>query len=1248
VTKIRFILGSVAIILLLAACNGMETALTPTQTQTLPTPTVLVESDEQFPLPGVNSTLRFEHLGLADGLSQSVIHAVLQDHFGFLWVATEDGLNRYDGYNFKTYRPDSEKPEGINDRWITSLIEDSRGYLWVGTRLGGLNRYDPTTDSFTHYLNDLENPNSLSSDHVNTLLEDSHGILWVGTENGLNRFDPRSGLFQQFRYNPSDVDSISSNNITALFENSDGTLWIGTEGGGLNVYDPSTSTFRAYKQVTRDDSSLSDNHITAITQDNDGYLWVATSHGLNRMEVETGQFTRYMHGGSNSATLSSNNVLALELDHSGYLWVGTDNGLDRLDVESHTFVRHQHNPGNSSSLSTDSILTIYEDRGRVLWIGTYGGGLNKYSHAQSKFTYYHYEPGDPNTLSANIVFPVYVDRLGIVWIGTYDGGLNRFNPRTGLFTHYRNEPGDPESLLSDEVYSIYKDSSSTLWVGTALGVSRLNPGHTKFVNYRHNNLDPTSLAGEPVYTIFEDHLGYLWFGTESGLSLFEPTTETFISFKNEPNNPTSLSSSNITTLFEDENKNLWIGTFDKGLNRLDSESESFTHYLHDPRDPSSISNNSIMALYQDSSGILWIATAGGGLNRYDPQADAFIQYTEKDGLPNNVVYGILEDDNSFLWLSTNFGLSRFDPQAETFRNYTASDGLQSNEFNRNAFARAHNNTMYFGGVNGLTVFKPTDIIDSTYQPPVILTSFVQEGKPESELSRPEMMREVTLAWPNNNFSFEFSSLGYAQPDRNQYAYLLENFDRDWNYIGNNREGRYTNLPGGTYTLRLRGSNNDGVWNESSQTVTITVIPPFWETWTFQILVILSVFAIALVIYRLRVRGIQMQNLQLEYLVRERTGALQKRTEELEALYSGDERIIRAMTLDQVFRAIVEVAVKMLHADRGIVFVWDEKESKVVPRVSHGFMPETLKVLRYDKGEGMVGRVLETGESLIVPEVDLKTLRPDIRAAIVAEGIHSLVHLPIKVNDQTIGVFNVSFTRPDSITEDTARLFTALVQRAALSVENMQLFEQTKELAVVEERNRVARDLHDSAKQKAFAALAQLGAVNGILKKDPSNAWSHLMEAENLVYEVIQELTFLIQEMYPMALKEKGLATTLREYVFEWENRNGVMINLDIKKPRRLDLEMEQAVYRMIQEALANVARHSQCDKVNVSLDYNDDCIAVTVEDNGCGFDVRNKTGGMGLRIIEERAESIGGEACVESKQGVGTKVVITAPLNGHS
>jgi signal transduction histidine kinase len=292
-------------------------------------------------------------------------------------------------------------------------------------------------------------------------------------------------------------------------------------------------------------------------------------------------------------------------------------------------------------------------------------------------------------------------------------------------------------------------------------------------------------------------------------------------------------------------------------------------------------------------------------------------------------------------------------------------------------------------------------------------------------------------------------------------------------------------------------------------------------------------------------------------------------------------------------------------------------------------------------------VLETGDPLVIPELDLEALRPDVQAAIAAEGIHSLVHLPIKVHEQVIGVFNVAFTRPAAITEDTVRLFTALVRRAALSIENMQLFEQTKELAVIEERNRVARDLHDSAKQKAFAALAQLGAVSGILKTDPDNVWTHLGEAENLVYEVIQELTFLIQEMYPMALKEKGLATTLREYVFEWENRNGVMINLTIKNPTRMKLETEQAIYRMIQEALANVARHSQANQVDVSLVFKDKTVELVVQDNGVGFNARSKPNGMGLRTIQERADSIGGHASIQSEPGQGTKLVITTPFTSN-
>ena len=1244
-TRIGFICMLIG--LLLGACKGLEPDYAPTQIPATPVATNLQEVTKEETNPNISGAIRFESLGLEDGLSQSTVLAVLQDRFGFLWVGTEDGLNRYNGYTFKVFRPDLNNPDTISDRWVTSLFEDKQGYIWIGTRQGGLNRYDPATGKFNYYLHNPEDPESISSNNVTAILENKKGELWVATNYGLNLLDRQTGRFQRFNSDPDVPTTISSNLVTALFEDSRGILWIGTDDGRLNRFNSATRNFISYIYDPKNYQAIKGKSIQGIVEDHNGDLWIASYEGLQRFRPSESSFTTFKHSKTEPSSLISDTILSIYLDRSESLWVGTNEGLDHFNLKTNSFVHYRNDPSDPTSLNNNIILSIYEDRGGVLWIGAFGGGLNKFNKGQSKFAYYHHEPSNPNSLSANHIFPIFADSSDHIWIGTYGGGLNRFNPRLGLFTHYMHEPENPFSLPSNDIYSVYVDKTDTLWVGTAEALSRRNPASVNFTYYTNDPSNPESLAGGPVRVIFQDSDGLFWIGTSNGLDLFDPSTGKFTHYQNNLTKPDSISSNVITAIFEDRGGNLWIGTFDNGINRLNRDTGTFVRYQRNREDPQSLSDDSITAIYQDKKNRLWIATAGGGLNLYHPDSNTFQHYTEQDGLPNNVINGILEDESRNLWLSTNYGLSRFDPEKETFRNYTDSDGLQSNEFNSDAYAKGLDGKLYFGGINGLNAFFPSEVKDNTYAPPVILTSFTPGGKPDPERPQAEALSKVTLGWPNNNFAFEIAALSFAEPGRNQYAYKLDGFDKDWNYVGTSREGRYTNLAGGTYTLRFMGTNNDGVWNESHQFVTITVIPPFWQTWTFRILITLAILAFGIIAYRIRVQSIQSQNLQLELTVRERTSALQKRTEELEALYSGDEKIIRAITLEQVLEAIVKVAVAMLHADRGAVFVWDEKQTQVIPRVSHGFDPETLKVLHFGKGEGMIGKVLETGIPLIVTELDPETLRPDVRAAIVAEGIHSLLVLPIKVNEQTIGVFNVGFTRPGAITEDTARLYTALVQRAALSVENMQLFEQTKELAVIEERNRVARDLHDSAKQKAFAALAQLGAVSGILKSDPSNAWSHLNEAENLVYEVIQELTFLIQEMYPMALKEKGLATTLREYIFEWENRNGVMINLAIQNARRMPLETEQAMYRMIQEALANVARHSQADLVNVSLVYNPDTVTLTVEDNGRGFNANHKAGGMGLRIINERAESIGGQACVESEPGKGTKILITAPLNGH-
>lgn len=1232
--------------MLLQACSGAAPVTAP-----LPSPTALpTEAPVERPVfqnTRFNSSIRFQHLSLEEGLSQSVVNTILQDRQGFLWIGTEDGLNRYDGYSFKVYRPEAENPTGISDRWITALVDDPSGSIWIGTRQGGLNRFDPRLGRFDVFQHDPLDPSSLSDDTVNALFTARDGTLWVGTDGGLDRYDPSTGGFKHYPAGGS--SGLSSQKVSAVHEDSRGDLWIGTQDGGLNRFDRVTGQFEAFKYDTSDPDSLSHNRVTAVIEDLDGNLWVGTANGLNLMDPSVGSFKRYTHLGNEGDSLGNNHVMALYVDRAGTLWVGTDDGLDLYNQRFDRFVHYRNEPSNPNSLSNNSVFSIYEDRGGVLWVGTYGGGLNKYNRQQDQFTYYRNDPSNPDSLSGNMIFAIHVDPSDIVWVGAFGEGLNRFNPVTGALRKYNHEPDDPRSLSSDDVYSILQDRGGGLWVGTSRALDYLHPQTGNFTHYFPITAEEQiGLSSVPVYTIHQDRSGELWLGTNHGLDQFDPSSGIFVHYQPDPRDPASLSGGQVIAIEEDAGGHLWIGTFENGLNRFDPLREGFIRYVNRPGDLTSLSNNSVLSIYTDRTGTLWIGTAGGGLNRYHPETDSFDSFTEKDGLPNNVVYGILEDNEGQLWLSTNYGLSRFDPQTNTFRNFTASDGLQSNEFNSGAHAVNSRGELYFGGINGLNAFDPLDIRSDTYIPPVVLTSITQDGQPIQSDIQPEALQEITLRWPQNSFEFEFAGLSFNQPSRNQYAYRLENFESNWNEIGVKRNGRYTNLPGGDYTLLLKASNSDGVWGESPVRIRVNIIPPFWQTTWFRFLSGLMLVSVIAGGYRLRLKSVQSRNRALEKLVQERTGALEKRSREIEALYQADEKILRTVSLNQVFQTLVDVAVDILKADRGIVFAWDEEEARVAPRVSHGFHPDTLSVMKFARGEGMVGRVFETGEPIIVPYLHPEELRPDVRAAILAEGIHSFVHLPIKVDERVVGVFNIGFTRPGAINDDIVRLFTALVQRAALSIANMELFEQTKDLAVMEERNRLARDLHDSAKQKAFAALAQLGTVTGLLKHNSSEVRPHLNEAENLVSEVIQELTFLIQEIYPMALQEKGLPATLREYVFEWENRNDISVNLDIRDSRQLQLETEQAIYRIIQETLANIARHSRAKRADISLVYHPDLVEVTIADNGCGFDLNQKVRGMGLRSMRERVGGLRGSLQIQSEPGQGTRVLIQMPLRNES
>ncbi len=1233
------------LILVLASCgNGNTPPAAPTADGTANSLPTTLSRVSPTSLPEVcNCVLRFDHINIEQGLSQSSVRVIFQDSIGFLWFGTEDGLNRYDGYNFKTFKPDPDIINSLSDRWITAIVEDKEGYLWIGTRQGGLNRYDPRIEQFTLFHHDKENPSSISDDHINVLYLDNNDNLWVGTEQGLDLFDRKSGAFTRFSYDPFKPDSLTGKSVTAIFQDSRGRFWIGTSSGGLNQFNPQSKKFTPYQYNPEDVNSISNDHVTTIIDAGDSTLWVGTWFGLNRFDPDTGKFKRYTRSENDPQSIAGNRINALQIDSTDNLWIGTNNGLDRLSEAGGRFIHYVNDPSFIKSLSNNYILSIHEDRGGVLWFGTYGGGVDKYDRLRDNFAYYRNNPENPNTLSGNFVFPIHVDSEGYAWIGTFGTGLNRLTWSTGQVIRYQHDDNKPNSIASNVLYSIHEDQDGILWIGTSNGLDRFDRKTFNFNHYQRDPENSASLSANTVLEVFVDSSNNVWVGTVAGLDLLDRATGTFKHFAPQVGDPNSLSSSSVDVIYEDQDGYLWIGTSENGLNKFDPETERFTQFHFNPNDKTSLSNDSILSIYQDTKERLWIGTGGGGLNLYNPATDTFSYFLEKDGLPNGVVYGILEDGLGYLWLSTNFGISRFDPDARTFRNFDAGDGLQSNEFNSGAYAKGRDGEFYFGGINGLTIFHPLSIFESPYLPQVALTALTQDGQPVSIASSIETAKKVILEYPQNSLEFEFAALTYNQPDKNQYAYFLDGFDPDWQYIGTKRDGRYTNLPGGDYKLLLKAANSNGVWNELPISIEVKVIPPFWKTTWFSILLVFIGLVTVAVGIRLRTKAIQDRNRQLERLVRERTSALEKRNQEIQALYQADERILRNVSLNQVFQTLVDVAVDTLNADRSVVFAWDEKHTKVIPRVSRGFSPETLNLLDFKKGEGIVGRVLETGEPSIVRQIELNDFREDIREALIKEGIRSFVHIPILVDNKIVGVFNIGFTKPSLIGDDITRLFSALTHRASISIANMELFEQTKDLAVMEERNRLARDLHDSAKQKAFAALAQLGTARGILNGNSNGATLHVSEAENLVSDVIQELTFLVQEIYPIALQEKGLTTVLREYAFEWGNRNDIKVNLTMHKERRLPLGIEQAIYRVAQESLANVARHSHANRVDISLMYNGGTLQLSVADDGHGFDVGLKGHGLGLRSIRERVGSIHGTVQVQSAPGQGTRIIVQVP-----
>ncbi len=785
--------------------------------------------------------LVFERISLAQGLSQDIVKTILQDHQGFLWFGTEDGLNRYDGYSVRVYKHDPRDSTTLAFNTINDLYEDSRDRLWIGTD-NGLDLYDPTSDRFIRFGNMPADSGSLSDNVVLKIREDRHGTLWVATFHGLNRYDEVRHCFIRYRYDPHDASSINDDLVMSILPARDGSLWVAT-ANGICRYEESSNRFTRYLFEARGGHRRS---ILRLIEAQPGALWlVQADRGVWNFNIAEGSLQPLpLPTGrpANDRQLADGVVSAIAVDNAGYLWIGHFHGLDVYDPRTGSFAHYEHNPDDPDGLS-GRVNCIYRDRIGVMWLGTFQGGVDRCDPYRQKFLLYRHVPGSDRSLSGNQVSAILEDRRGDVWIGT-DHGLDRLDPRSGRFTHFRHMPGIVQSIGADQVNALGEDSRGNLWIGVGDGstsvLDRLDETRRGFIHYPIRR----------VKSIHEDSRGVLWIGkineTDTGEDLVRIDHSGHILSRD------TIAGTGVWCIYEDRQGFLWFGGQYCCLNRYDPRTGRFTAFEAHYTSTGQLNSGAVRSMYEDEDGILWMGTWGGGLNAYDRRTNTFRTILEQDGLPTNYVKGILPDSHGNLWISTERGLSQFDRKAGRFKNYLTEDGLQGDRFLSGSCFEGRNGWMYFGGMQGLNMFHPDSVRDNPNVPPVLITGFKVFDRPYFASYSVSGDQPVRLAYDQDFLSFEFVALDYTSPHRNRYAYRMEGFDRDWVAAETRRYASYTRLAPGEYVFRVRASNNDGVWNMEGASVKIVVAPPFWMTPWFIGLAILGVSSVLYLFYRNRI------------------------------------------------------------------------------------------------------------------------------------------------------------------------------------------------------------------------------------------------------------------------------------------------------------------------------------------------------------------------------------------------------------
>jgi ligand-binding sensor domain-containing protein/signal transduction histidine kinase len=1213
-------------------------------------------------------SLRFEPLGVEQGLTQESVTSVLQDKYGYIWLGTQAGLNRYDGYRVTAFKNDPANPRSLLDNYVQALFEDAAGRIWIGSK-GGLDRYDAAAGSFVHYLSKDSN---LS---VTNIVGDGANGLWLTTSDGLQHFDIASGQVRTLRHADNDHDSISDERVNALARDQQGNLWIGT-ASGLEMMPAGGDKFRHFG--TRE--ALPANHILSLSLGADGVLWAGTLNGLQAWRVN-GTAAEAIQLPAADA-LPEQRVTRLLHDHDGTLWAATFvDGLKRRDAATGHFYSYRRDGVNRHGISDNQISALYQDRTGTLWVGNWYAGVDRVDLSSGGFERYSESPGVMPGILSSKVRTITSAGGSKLWLGTAEGLVRLDTVQRGIEV-WRRDGRSPGGLPVDQLMSLDTDQQGRLWIGAIGGLVWRDPVTGMFSRVSLGG----GTAASSVQRVLVDRAGVIWAGSRAGLHRVDPRTLEVHTYPIDPDDDATVSG-RIYALMQDGDGILWIGT-ENGLDRFDPAGGKFQHYRHDPRNPDSLSHKRVHFLYQDAQRRLWIGTAAG-LCMAQQGADGALHfrfYPASGGRASNPVGAILPDDKGQLWISTTAGISLFNPETGRFKEYTSKDGLIDGSYFIGSGHRAPDGTLYFGGLEGMTAFKPADIHDNPYPPLVSITDFsIFNQSILSDVARPDVLpqgpiyeaKSLALTYRDAVFSFEFAGVHHADPQRNRYAYQLQGFDPQWVMAdASKRFATYTNLDPGRYVFRVKAANKDGVWSTEPVSLELTIAPPFWKTWWFRLLVASLVLGGAYLLFRLRIRRLVRQKQELEVQVGSRTrelvlqnASVERQKQEVERQKESVELahrnisllsdIGRRITANLDSEAIMSMLYQQVHALMdasvfGIGIYRPEQElieypfameqgKRYTPYTRSMREPNQLAVWCILQAREVFINDLEQEYQHYIANLDMVSGADHmgtLEDGSLPTEPRSLIYVPISVSGQVRGVITVHSYRADAYQRIDLDMLTTLASYVAVAFANadsyrklldtqQQLVEREKLAALGSLVAGVAHELNTpignslviaSTLEDRTTEIEARNNQNAMRRSDLNSFIEAAREASTLLMRSLRNAAELVNSFKQVAVdqasakrREFNLNQASQEIVTTMKNqirKAGHQIELDMPDDISMDSfpgPYGQVVINLINNALLHAFDDRSGGEIRLwAVRLGSDQVRIVFQDNGRGIAIEHQ------------------------------------------